>query len=424
MTQKLILYGAPQKPSGAGLSSIIKEVWEDRCYTKKYAIKEGDVVVDIGANIGIFSLFAASLGSTVYAFEPNPETFSFLQKNIKENGLLNKIFPYNYAVDNYDGDTDLIIPESASIYSMACASTTKALIDSMASKLAFNAVPIAIKSISFQTLINTYVKKDIDFLKMDCEGSEYKICENIPEENAIKHIIMETHDCYREKDLALILLKKGFIIELYKKRSGCFSIGYCHAVNKKFCKQIEEKPVALIDFPVFITANTVTHLNAESSFILNSIKKPNFSWKIDEEKIEINNSSLYCSFTSPGVHQISCTVSTEKDTDTIKKPCIVLDEGYSEKDIYYLGKESFSSIVKNKIFLGIKKKHITFAKSIILSILTQDTENVLFYDNAKYKLKLGLNDIEIFCMGIDVLFSIMSEQEKEIKITWKINEHE
>ena len=44
-------------------------------------IERNDIVVDIGANIGIFTVFAASITrKTVYAFEPFPNNFEVLRK--------------------------------------------------------------------------------------------------------------------------------------------------------------------------------------------------------------------------------------------------------------------------------------------------------------------------------------------------------
>ena len=52
-------------------------------------VKEGDVVVDLGANVGYFTLLAAKLvGSKgkVYSFEPEPRNYGYLLKNIQLNG--------------------------------------------------------------------------------------------------------------------------------------------------------------------------------------------------------------------------------------------------------------------------------------------------------------------------------------------------
>lgn len=55
-------------------------------------IKDGDVIVDVGANIGYYTLqFARKVGPKghVFAFEPDPENFATLSKNIKLNGYQN-----------------------------------------------------------------------------------------------------------------------------------------------------------------------------------------------------------------------------------------------------------------------------------------------------------------------------------------------
>ena len=55
---------------------------------KKFC-KEGDLVFDIGANIGTFSLYAAKVGgaSRVLSFEPFPDNYRMLSNNVERNQL-------------------------------------------------------------------------------------------------------------------------------------------------------------------------------------------------------------------------------------------------------------------------------------------------------------------------------------------------
>ncbi len=55
------------------------------------------VVVDIGANIGYYTLIMASLAKEVHAFEPDPVNYGILQKNVTANNLTN-VVTYNKAV--------------------------------------------------------------------------------------------------------------------------------------------------------------------------------------------------------------------------------------------------------------------------------------------------------------------------------------
>lgn len=77
----------------------------------KNAIRRGDTVLDVGANIGFFSLLAARLvGETgrVHAFEPEPRNFKFLIKNIALNAY-DQIAAYNKAIWRQPGHLKLYL---------------------------------------------------------------------------------------------------------------------------------------------------------------------------------------------------------------------------------------------------------------------------------------------------------------------------
>lgn len=68
-------------------------------------VRAGDVVFDIGAHAGFYSLLAAELAGSrgkVFAFEPLPRNFEFLKRHIKMNGFSN-IEPINAAVSSTEG---------------------------------------------------------------------------------------------------------------------------------------------------------------------------------------------------------------------------------------------------------------------------------------------------------------------------------
>jgi len=60
--------------------------WEDEiaCYVRR--LGRGDLFVDVGANVGYFSLLAASRGADVIAFEPNPDCCAQIESNAALNG--------------------------------------------------------------------------------------------------------------------------------------------------------------------------------------------------------------------------------------------------------------------------------------------------------------------------------------------------
>lgn len=79
--------------SADSLALSIYGVWEPlETDLVKKEIKEGDTVLDIGANIGYYTLIFAKLvgeNGRVFAFEPDPENFAILKKNIEINGYQN-----------------------------------------------------------------------------------------------------------------------------------------------------------------------------------------------------------------------------------------------------------------------------------------------------------------------------------------------
>jgi len=60
----------------------------------------GDIVLDVGANIGLFTLFAAKQGAQVYAYEPVPPTFKVLQYNIHLHRLDSVAHPRNIGISD------------------------------------------------------------------------------------------------------------------------------------------------------------------------------------------------------------------------------------------------------------------------------------------------------------------------------------
>ena len=127
----------------------------------KKEIKEGDIVLDIGANIGYYTLiFARLVGDKgkVFAFEPDPENFALLKKNVETNGYKNIIL-INKAVSDKEGEIKLYLNK----YNKA---------NHTIYQTEENRESIPIKTISLDNFFKDY-KGKIDFIKMDIEGAEY-----------------------------------------------------------------------------------------------------------------------------------------------------------------------------------------------------------------------------------------------------------
>lgn len=134
----------------------------------KKEIKKGDIILDIGANIGYYTLiFAKSVGEEgkVFAFEPEPDNFALLKKNVEINDYKNVILVQK-AISNKTGRTKLYLceegPGDHRIYDW---------LDGRQS--------IEIEVIRLDDYFKDYDGK-IDFIKMDIQGAEGEAIQGMP----------------------------------------------------------------------------------------------------------------------------------------------------------------------------------------------------------------------------------------------------
>jgi FkbM family methyltransferase len=123
-------------------------------------IRPGDVVLDIGANIGYYTLILARLvgeRGRVYAFEPDPTNFRLLKKNVRANGYQNVVF-VNKAVSDASGMRSLFLcPDNKGDHR---------LFDSNDDRQS-----ITIETTTLDELFSEF-QGEINFIKMDIQGSE------------------------------------------------------------------------------------------------------------------------------------------------------------------------------------------------------------------------------------------------------------
>ena len=75
----------------------------------KRALKQGMIGLDIGANIGYYSILMAKKCKKVYAFEPQSDNYKILKRNIKLNNYKDKIISERKALADYTGRAELKI---------------------------------------------------------------------------------------------------------------------------------------------------------------------------------------------------------------------------------------------------------------------------------------------------------------------------
>jgi FkbM family methyltransferase len=170
---ELILYDIE---SSRTLDFVIPEaIHGDEYKTKNVDFKPGDVVIDIGANVGSVSIMLAKKYPflKIYSYEAHPINFQNLQKNIKENNVSN-IKAFNNAVfseDNYFIDISLNIDNTGASNSFIDPEEYPDLYEKEYSS-------VQVPTISLDTIIKENDIQNIKLLKMDCEGAEFDIFSN------------------------------------------------------------------------------------------------------------------------------------------------------------------------------------------------------------------------------------------------------
>jgi len=213
-------------PKNLPLLEIISEIFTYKVYTPiNLRIAPNDIVLDIGANIGIFSLFASlNTRNLIYAFEPFTENIKYIKKNAKKN-LANNIIINEYAIS---GRTDIMNlsltrnPAGNILYTKDLKKSEKTSVDVLSKTL--------------EQIMEENNLKQIDFLKMDCEGSEGDIFMSTSKQylRRIKKISLEFHDnvsVLNHHQIQQVLKNADFSTWLNWNGMGPF--GYIYGINLK-----------------------------------------------------------------------------------------------------------------------------------------------------------------------------------------------
>ena len=78
----------------------------------KSTVKKNDITVDVGANIGYYTLLMAKMGAFVHSYEPEPNNFKLLSLNVHQNNFSTSVALNNKAVSNFNGTSKLFLSQN------------------------------------------------------------------------------------------------------------------------------------------------------------------------------------------------------------------------------------------------------------------------------------------------------------------------
>jgi FkbM family methyltransferase len=198
------------------------EIFVDDVYLRGgIVLREGAVVFDVGANIGMFSLFVGARCPTaeVYAFEPIPEVFAKLQQNVNERGLAVRSFDYGLSdreqeisfyyypeisimscrhdYTNWDNEVDLIKRYVANQRENGPAGREEHLaeVEALVAK-DFEFVECRCRLRTISAVIDEVGVSTIDLIKIDAQRSELDVLRGMEPRHwpLVQQVSMEVHD--------------------------------------------------------------------------------------------------------------------------------------------------------------------------------------------------------------------------------------
>ena len=191
---------------------ILEEVFVTKDYN--FISDKKTTVIDIGANIGISSLYFSTLDCVdkIYAFEPVVDTFSQAQYNFSLNKALHKVTSIKNIGLGKSDRTETVFYNKQSKGNVGVRGLLSPSYTNNKSSEERD-IKIVETTKEIQAIIDNSNGQKI-MIKMDCEGAEYEIFENLSDSNLLSKIdiiIMEWHD-KGSKTIEDTLIKFGFNI--------------------------------------------------------------------------------------------------------------------------------------------------------------------------------------------------------------------
>lgn len=256
---------------------LYQEIFVDRVYLKHgIVLNDGDCIFDVGANIGLFSLFVQQKcpNASIYSFEPAPHAFESLRRNsvlyCKNANVFNcglgdenkeapfTFYPRSSVFSSYQADT---AQDEKAIRAVILNTlqqnnlVEEELLDTFADELLAGRLEQETVMGQLRTL-SSVIREDhiekIDLLKLDAEKSELAVLKGIEDNHwqIIKQIVVEVHDqegsviaevtrLLRDKAFELIVDEENLL-----KGSGLYNIYAIRPTKQQNLSPVESVPNA------------------------------------------------------------------------------------------------------------------------------------------------------------------------------------
>lgn len=181
--------------------------------------KKAPLIIDCGSNIGMTTVFFKDKFSLakIICFEPDPNVYIILEKNINVNKLKD-ITLINAALSDLDGETDFF----GEFYGDHPNSLGNSIIETWGNRGYTDRIKVKAAKLS------NFINREVDFLKLDIEGAELQVLEELGDKlKLIRKMLLEIHSSQQEIEMGKVekikaLLKKyNFQFDIIEKDIKC-----------------------------------------------------------------------------------------------------------------------------------------------------------------------------------------------------------
>lgn len=211
--------------------SVVAEVfkWQEYKSAEEIIRSSRAPILDVGAHIGIFSLYAKAVNpqARIFALEPEQSNFTLLKKNVASNSL-GDVKLYRVALAGFAGERKLQIePDSINHHLVGDAEEKE------------GARCEVVAAVSFGEFLSENAIPAVGLLKMDIEGGEYEIFESLSAADfaRVENVILEYHDHHghHHREIEMRLRENGFGVQLFPSRFEK-NLGFLLARNKRLSR--------------------------------------------------------------------------------------------------------------------------------------------------------------------------------------------
>ncbi len=224
---------------------VYDEIFRDQVYLKHgVTLQDGDCIFDVGANIGLFTLFAGQRckNAVILAFEPIPPVFESLRLNGELYGL--NVIPFQCGLSDEEREDTFVFYPHVSVISGRYTETNEArevvkafllnqqeaggtdtvlseqmVNDLLEERLKAERYTCPVRPLS--DVIREYNVERLDLLKIDVEKGELDVLSGIAESDwsKIRQLVVEVHDIDGRLELVANLLSKhGYILTIEQEK--------------------------------------------------------------------------------------------------------------------------------------------------------------------------------------------------------------